>query len=123
MTSKKAKIIYILATILVLIALTGRYFYNDAMILATYQSPDGKYELVIKNNRSIFFSTMPGDGGRGSLSVKVILIDADGKVIGTSNDRCSLFFDSIYVDWDYENNWVWYGKGKAIDLKTGEADC
>jgi len=116
------KRIYIVVVLLITV-FAGKYFYKKSMILETYQSPDGKYKLIIESDRSIFFSTMPGNGGRGSHLVKVILKNANGKVIGTSNERCSVFLDSVYVDWDYENNWVRYSKGRAIDLKTGEADC
>ena len=79
------KAIYILLTVLLIILFAGRYFYNQTMILETHKSPDGNYELVIKSNRSPFFSTMPGDGGLGSLTIEVILKDNSGNIIGTSN--------------------------------------
>ncbi len=30
---------------------------------------------------------------------------------------------SIEIEWDLENNQVWYGRGKTINLKTGEVGC
>ncbi len=93
------------------------------MQIATYKSPDGHYELIIKYDRSIFFSTMPGDGGNPE--VEVILKNANGTIIGTShsNNNCGIFNDSIEVVWDIENQQVWYGRSKTIHLKTGIVEC
>lgn len=118
------KMIYIVLSILLLIGI-GFYFYNSQKELATYQSPDGQYELVIKNEKGIFSPTMPGDGGAGSIPVVVVLKDADGKVIGKSSDNtdCDIFNDSIEIEWDIKNEQVWYGRGKTINLKTGKVEC
>lgn len=118
------KAIYISVIIVILIGVTtGMKLFNKSMQIATYQSPDGNYELIIKNDRSIFFSTMPGDGGNPV--VEVILKDANGNIIGTSNSNntCAIFKDSIYVSWDLENEQVWYGKAKTINIKTGKVKC
>jgi len=114
-----------LFVILLIGIIVGRYFYIKLMHLATYQSPDGNYELIIKRDRSIFTPTMPGGGGTGDLPVEVILKNANGKTIGTSNSnkRCGIFMDLIEVRWDFENNEVYYGKARAIHLKTGKVDC
>lgn len=113
-------------TLLFAIALTGviagKYLYNSHMYLESYQSPDGNYELIIKRDQFFTISTMPGDGGAGSRSVEVVLKSAAGKVIGTSNSipNGSTIMDSIEVSWDLENNVVWYGRGKNINLKTAK---
>lgn len=119
------KATYITISTIILVVLIGRYFYNKTMILETYQSPDGHYEIIIKNDRDLFTSTMPGDGGIGSLSVEVILKNTNGKIIGTSNSnaKCSIFYDSLEIVWDIENNQVWYGKAKIMNLITGEVEC
>lgn len=120
------KAIYIVITTIVLTGIiAGSYFYKQAKHLTTYHSPCGKYELIVNRASFINLGTMPGDGGAGSRIVEVILKSADGKTIGATkrNTVCETILDSILVQWDYENNWVWYGKGKAIDLKTGEDGC
>lgn len=118
------KAIFVTAFIMILVGvITGTHLFNKSMEIANYQSPDGRYELIIKNDRSIFFTTMPGDGDNPV--VEVILKDADGSVIGTSNSNsdCAIFKDSITVEWDLENEQVWYGKAKTIHLKTGKVEC
>ena len=120
------KAIYkILLSILFIGFIAGIYLYNSNMYLATYQSPSGNYELVIKNDRGLFEMTMPGDGGMGSMPVIVILKDKNGKIIGKSNDndRCEIFYDSIDIQWDEDNERVWYGKSKTINTKTGKVGC
>ncbi|MCL5245150.1 hypothetical protein M4I21_04975 [Cellulophaga sp. 20_2_10] len=118
------KTIYILLIIGTCIGLS-QYFYNSEKQLATYQSPDGKYELIIKNGRGFFETTMPGDGGVGSLPVEVILKNSNGKVIGKSSDNsdCGLFYDSIEVLWYIEEGYVSYGRSRTINLKTGQVEC
>ena len=120
------KAIYILLfTVILTGVIAGKYFYSSLNYIETHQSPDGNYELIIQRDSIVTFSTMPGDGDIGSRSAEVILKSADGKVIGTTNrnKRCRTILDSIEVDWDFENHWVWYARGKTIDLKTGEFDC
>ncbi|WP_299260238.1 hypothetical protein [uncultured Aquimarina sp.] len=119
------KLVYILLIILLIGIIAGVKLNNKITHIATYQSPDGNYELIIKNDRSIFFSTTPGDGGMGSMPVEVILKNADGKTIGKSSDNsdCSIFNDSVEIVWDLENDQVWYGKSKTIHLKTGKVEC
>ena len=119
----KKRIYITLFTALLIGVAIGVNLFNKNMELASYQSPDGQYELIIKNDRSIFFTTMPGDGGNPV--VEVILKDANGIVIGTSNSNsdCAIFKDSITVEWDFENEQVWYGKAKTIHLKTGKVEC
>jgi len=118
------KDIYITAFIVLLIGVTiGVHLFNKSMEIASYQSPDGNYELTIKLGLGIFMPTMPGDGGNPE--VVVILKDANGKTIGRSNSNsdCAVFKDSIHVEWDLENEQVWYGKAKTIHLKTGKVEC
>jgi len=117
------KTIYIVFTLIFLIGFIN--LYNARKELATYQSPDGNYVLTIKSKRNLISSTMPGDGGIGSMPVEVILKDTDGTIIGKSSDNmdCSIFRDSIEVSWDLENEQVWYGKAKTIHLKTGKVEC
>lgn len=118
------KIIYIIVcTVLLIGVTTGVHLFNKSMEIATYQSPDGNYELTIKLGFSILFPTMPGDGGNPE--VVVILKDANGNVIGTSNSNsdCAIFKDSISVEWDLGNEQVWYGRAKIINLKTGKVEC
>ncbi len=120
------KSIYIgLFTITLIGFIAAKYLYDSQVYLAKYQSPDGNYELIIKSDRSIFASTMPGNGGLGSCPVKVILKGANGKVIGNSNSNkdCGTIMDSIDVRWDLENDEVWYSKARTIDLKTGKVEC
>lgn len=116
------KAIYILLFIITLTGIAVGYFYNKSMHIATYQSPDNNYELIIKSNRSIFAVTMPGDGG-SSMPVKVILKNANGKVIGTSNNNCETLLFSINIHWDLENNEVFYATARSINLKTGKVEC
>ena len=118
------KAVYIILTILLVLVLIGRFFYNKAMILETHKSPDGNYELVIKSNRIPFSSTMPGDGGLGSTPIEVVLKDKNGKIIGTSNSirQGEVFYDSLNIEWDFENNEVWYAKARTINLTTGKVE-
>ncbi len=118
------KIIYILLFLVIFIGV-GLYFYNSLNKLATYQSPDGKYELIIKDNTSFFELVMPGQGGLGSKSILVILKDSNGKIIGKSksNSNCGIFYDSVEVEWDLKNEQVWYGRAKSINIKTGKVEC
>lgn len=118
------KTIYIIVfTVLLIGVTTGVHLFNKSMEIRTYQSPDGNYELTIKLGFSIFFPTMPGDGGNPE--VVVILKDANGAIIGTSNSNsdCAIFKDSISVEWDLGNEQVWYGRAKTINLKTGKVEC
>ena len=120
------KIIYRVLLVLLFVAVVvGVKFYNAIMIMETYKSPDGQYELVIKREHFIPLTTMPGDGGYDSASVEVILKNANGDIIGKSstNSDCGVFKFSIYVDWDIENNQVWYARAKTINLTTGKVEC
>lgn len=120
------KTIYIIVILVILVGVAeGVHWFNKSKEIATYKSPDGNYVLIIQNGRGVFSSTMPGDGGRGSMPVNVILKDANGNIIGKSksNSDCLIFYDSIYVTWDLENEQVWFGKAKTINLKTGKAEC
>ncbi len=104
--------------------MAGIYFYDSVFLLDTYQSPNSKYELVVRMlTPNPFSMTMPGDGGNPT--IEVILKNANGKVIGKtrSNSDCSIFKDSLYVRWDIENNQVWYAKGRTIHLQTGKVEC
>jgi len=103
----------------------GIYFYNAQKKLETYESPDKKYQLIVINARSLFEVTMPGDGGVGSMVVEIILEDANGNIIGksSSNTDCGILYESVEVVWYIEENLVSYGRGKFIDIKTGEVSC
>ncbi len=118
----KKTVSIVLALILVIgIAI---HIFDQQCVLETHKSPDGKYEIVIKSNRSFFESTMPGDGGK-STPVNVILKDVNGKIIGESshNSNCNTLWFSIYIEWDLKNNQVWYAKSKTINLITGKVEC
>jgi len=117
------KSIYIILAVILLTGL-GFYFYDIQQVLENHSSPDGNYVLVIKRENSIFSTTSIGDGGK-STPVEVILKNKYGKVIGTSssNKNCGVLWFSIKIDWDLENDEVWYGKSKTIHLKTGKVTC
>jgi hypothetical protein len=117
------KAIFIVLTLILIIGITI-HFFNQQNVLETHKSPDGKYEVIIKSNRSFFESTMPGDRGK-STSVDVILKDVNGKIIGKSsnNSNCDTLWFSIYIEWDVKNNQVWYAKSKTINLITGKVEC
>lgn len=104
---------------------TGYYIYQKALILESHTSPDGSYEVIIKRDRGFFTPTMPGDGGPDSLPVVVILKNSSGKIIGKSSDnpQCGIFYGSVEISWDMENEWMWYGKTRTIHLKTGKVEC
>ncbi|MDB2463171.1 hypothetical protein N9W61_03625, partial [Algibacter sp.] len=102
-------------------ATTSWHLFKKSLEIKTYTSPDGNYTLTLRLGLSIFLPTMPGDGGNPE--VIVILKDAHGNLIGTSNSECAIFKDSITVEWDMENEQVWYGKAKTINLKTGKVEC
>ena len=116
---------YIILIVIVVLGGVGYYVYQKAMVLATHTSPDGKYKAIIKRDRGFFIPTMPGDGGPDSLPVVVILKDSSGNTIGSSDDnpQCGIFYGSIEIDWDMKNQWLWYGKAKTINLKTGKVEC
>ena len=117
------KVVYIVFTLLLITGI-AIHFFNEKNVLETHKSPDGKYEIVVKSNRSFFETTMPGDGGK-STPVVVILKNANGKIIGKSSDNrgCGTLWFSIYIEWDIENNQVWYAKARTINLKTGKVAC
>ncbi|WP_378174079.1 hypothetical protein [Aquimarina sp. SS2-1] len=117
------KAIYIILAI-ILPAGIGIYFYDASKVLETHKSPDGDYVIIVKRENSFFTTTMPGDGGT-NIPVEVILKNTNGKVIGTSssNKNCGVLWFSIEINWDLENHEVWYGRGKTINLKTGEVSC
>lgn len=121
----KRKYILIASIIILIGTIAVGYLSITNKPLAIYQSPDGNYQITIKNDRSIFSITMPGDGGMGSVPVKVILKDVKGRTIGSSNsnDKCGVFIYSIEIEWDLENNEVRYARGKTINLKTGKVGC
>lgn len=113
--------------LLAIILLTGIslyvYFIDNKKI--KYISPDGSYMLIVKKEMRMFTPKMPGDGGSGNRPVRVILKDRKGKVIGKSdsNPDCGIFESSLEIEWDLENDLVWYGKGKSIHVKTGKVGC
>lgn len=122
---KKQNDIKLILGISILITAICYYGYQNALILDTHKSPDGKYKAIIKRDRGFFTPTMPGDGGFDSLPVVVILKDSSGKTIGTSdhNPKCGIFYGSIEIEWDLEKEWLWYGKAKTIHLKIGKVEC
>lgn len=119
------KLIYIILILIVVLGVTGYSVYQKSLILATYTSPSGKYEAIIKRNRGFFTPTMPGDGGPDSLPVVVILKESSGNTIGSSKDNteCGIFYGSIDIEWDFKNQFLWYGIARTIHLKTGEVGC
>lgn len=98
------------------------YQYFSKSSKKIYKSPDGKYTLEISTGKS---GNTPGDGGGSTALAQVVLKDADGTVIGESsnNPDCAIFLDSVEVIWDIENDLVFYGKAKSINLKTGKVEC
>ena len=121
MKTVRKKAIFIILTL----AIGLLYLYDSYMYLETHRSPDGNYKIVIKRAESIFTSKMPGNGGSGGVSVEVILKTSGGKIISRSsyNNQCRVFDSSIEIRWDLENNKVWYGRGKVIDLQSGKVQC
>ena len=117
------KTVFIVLALILIIGIPMCVF-DQQHVLETHKSPDGKYEIVIKSNRSFFESTMPGDGGK-STPVNVILKDVNGKIIGESsnNSNCNTLWFSIYIEWDVKNNQVWYAKSKTINLITVKVEC
>lgn len=81
------------------------------------QSPDNKYTLEVYYKNS--FIAMPGQGGTGSRGTYFKLLNDYGFEIGHSCRNCSPLVNDIEIEWDFDNNWVWIARGRAIDLKTG----
>jgi len=99
--------------------------YKASLKIATYQSPNKNYELIVQRRLiNTFLMTMPGNGGSSS-PVEVVLINAKGKVIGrsTSNSRCGVLKYDIEIKWDVKNHEVSYSKARTINLKTGKVEC
>lgn len=89
-----------------------------------YESPDRQYILIVKSEFRFF--AMPGGGGSSSAPALIILKDKDGNQISTSDDakeECGVDVGSIWVEWDLENDMVYYAKARGVNVKTGEIGC
>jgi hypothetical protein len=111
------------AFILILISSLSYVWYTRGFFpVQVYESPNKLYKLEIYAKKRLF--TLPGDGGSSSSSALVILKNESGTEIG--NNKGSQYYQlpisSIEVRWDLENDLVWYGKSKTINVKTGKAD-
>jgi len=89
-----------------------------------YQSPDGQYTLIIKSKFRLF--AMPGGGGSSSAPALIILEDKEGNQISSSDDAdegCGVDVGSIWVEWDLEDDMIYYAKARRINVKTGKIEC
>ncbi len=118
------KTVIILGLLLIIVYFT-HHFYQKSRVMATYKSPDGKYELIIKRDRNIFTPTMPGDGGIDSTPIVLLLKDTKGKMIAISSDKpeCNILFGNLKIEWKLENAMVKYATARYIKLDTGEILC
>lgn len=103
--------------ILLMVYLLYFLFIADSFMYAEV-SPDGNYKIEIYTERSFF--AMPGGGGLSSRPTKVVLKNKWGWTIGQSNDDCMVFYDDINIDWDIDNQQVFFAIGASLDLNTGE---
>ncbi|MDR2151950.1 MAG: hypothetical protein LBO72_03930 [Helicobacteraceae bacterium] len=94
----------------------GALFGDDFMYSKT--SPNGEHTIEVYTERRAF--AMPGDGGIGSRSAIIVLKDKNGKIIGRSNDECSVFYYDVDIEWDYPNNEVNFARARSINLTTGK---
>jgi hypothetical protein len=101
-----------------LVLLGGYHLFFGKHHMFTESSPDGKYSISVYTSPRLF--AMPGGGGVGSQMTTVVLKNRWGWTIGSSNDQCSVFYDDIHIEWDYEHNQVNFAMARSIDLDTGE---
>lgn len=111
--------------LIVILLCVGFYFLVIFQQGTRYYSPEEQFVIIVKKKQNFFDTIMPGTGGTGSTPVIVTLKNKSGTTIGKSSDNpeCSIFDGSIEIEWDIENNKVWYGRGKSINLKTGRVGC
>lgn len=97
-------------------------FFNNAA-KEIHKSPGGEYTVEVVALEKGF--SMPGNSGKSNTPALVILKDKDGNVIAesSSNPDCTIFMGSVQIHWDLDNDLVWYGKAKMINVKTGEVSC
>lgn len=84
-----------------------------------HRSPDGKFMIEVYVEELPI--AMPGQGG--DAMAKVVLKDNEGKVLGRSTKECATMYRDLEINWDYENDTVWYGRAHGFNLKTGECAC
>lgn len=118
---KKKIFILIAGLVIVAVLLYSWKYANTSKDI--YKSPDGLYIIEVSAVKRAF--TMPGDGGTANTPALIVLKNRKGKIIAKSSDNpdCGIFLDSVTINWDLENNLVWYGKAKTINVKTGKVSC
>jgi len=115
---RNANIIIVVLTFLIPFTLYN-YAFGDQYMYSE-KSPCGNYEVDIYTEPHIF--AMPGGGGLFSRTSKVILKNKWGWTIGASNSESAVFYGDIDIEWDYENNCVWFAKARSIDLDNGKCE-
>ena len=106
---------------LLFIGATLYYAFLTATHMHSETSPCGNYSISVYIKPTFF--AMPGGGGSGSQLTQVVLKNSWGWTIGVSTEECAIFYNEIEISWDYDNNEVYFGKARAIDLNTGQCDC
>lgn len=113
------KKIFFAILILSLVCFVAYKFFNQKEFIRSEKSSDGNYIVEIYKEKS-FFAT-PGDGGISGSMGYIKLLDKNGKEIGNTSN-CDVSYGDIEIRWDLPNNYLFYSRGSAINLKTGRCD-
>lgn len=88
--------------------------------LETNTSPDGEYKADIYLMPQ-FFAT-PGQGGRGSKFVNIVVKNKWGKVVSRTTTKCTTMLDNLKITWETKNHKLYFAPARILDLKTGRCE-
>ncbi len=129
MKKKRNFIPYILITIALVGAVLYFLFRTEYSEYKRFNSPDGKYTLVVYIDSTPDYLPVPLTHSEVSNSkAYVALIDKKNyKILAKSNifNDCYFILDNLYVKWDMKNNKVFFtSRGAYINLQSMKMmDC
>lgn len=121
----KTKTILVALVVLIIIALVVYIISKPKFSLnKTYTSPDNKYLLEVYTEKD-FKPTMSMASESGFAKAYVILKDNKGNILVKPNwiKPCRFIIGDFAIEWQMEQNKVYFTKFNYIDLKNNNLDC
>lgn len=113
------RVIYLLVILSALVFI-GYICLNQKEFLRSQKTNNGSYTVEIYAYKRFFAA--PGDGGMGSRSGFIKLLDKDGNEIGNTSNCPSFFLRDIELDLGIIDNTFFFTRSGGINLKTGKCE-
>lgn len=85
-----------------------------------HSEPSGKYHLLVFLEPMLI--AFPGGGGLSGHSTHIILVNSFYFPIGMTGSNCSCLYGDLEVEWNLEQNLVWFARARSLDLTNGKCE-